>query len=94
MPISHILAVVLVRNPQYIRGSYLWDANIYRAKQSKVSRSSDLKNIGVAIEINSAPKMIMIDLLLTRPNKWNELKKSTQYVRKKQVPQKNSSKSI
>ncbi|GIR12890.1 MAG: hypothetical protein CM15mP23_14650 [Cryomorphaceae bacterium] len=35
------------------------------------------------------------DLLLTRPNRWSELKeKSTQYVREKAGATKNSSKSI
>ena len=45
----------------------------------------DLKNIGVAIEIKSAQEMIaQCDLLLTRPNRWIELKeKSKQYVREK-----------
>ena len=51
----------------------------------KFQEAVDLKNIGVAIEIKSAQEMIaQCDLLLTRPNRWNELKdKSTQYVREK-----------
>jgi 3-deoxy-D-manno-octulosonic-acid transferase len=51
----------------------------------KFQEAVDLKNIGVAIEIKSAQEMIaQCDLLLTRPNRWNELKeKSAQYVREK-----------
>ena len=51
----------------------------------KFQEAVDLKNIGVAIEIKSAQEMIaQCDLLLTRPNRWNELKKkSSQYVREK-----------
>ena len=51
----------------------------------KFQEAEDLKKIGVAIEIKSAQEMIaQCDLLLTRPNKWKELKeKSAHYVREK-----------
>ena len=54
-------------------------------KNEKFQEAKDLKELGVAIEIKSAQGMIAhCDLLLTRPNKWEELKeKSANYVQKK-----------
>ena len=51
----------------------------------KFQEATDLKELGVAIEIKSAQEMIaQCDLLLTHPNKWNELKeKSAKYVENK-----------
>jgi 3-deoxy-D-manno-octulosonic-acid transferase len=54
-------------------------------KNEKFQEAQDLKKLGVAIEIKSAQGMIaQCDLLLTRQNKWNELKeRSANYVKNK-----------
>ena len=54
-------------------------------KNEKFQEAQDLKNIGVAIEINSAQELIAhCEHLFTRPKKWLEIKeKSKDYVNEK-----------
>ncbi len=54
-------------------------------KNEKFQEANELKNIGVALEINSAQELIAhCDHLFTRPKKWSELKaKSKSYVKER-----------